>query len=143
MARERPPYQPPTAERDRVWVNRVPARRRVAIKGVPAGRFLEVVQALVKEMNGRGWEAALVPDSLQEFAPRPLVWLQAGQWDDCEVCEAWLELGVQGLKAFAGGRQTFSGLQMLLPVRAGGGGDDGGLFEENSMRRWCGQQLVE
>jgi hypothetical protein len=96
-ARERTPYQPPSAERDRLWVNRTPARRRLTVKGVPAGRFLEVMQALVKEMNEKGWEAALVPETFQEFTPRTLLWLQAGKWDECEVCEAWLELGVKGL----------------------------------------------
>jgi len=109
---------------------------------VPAGRFLEVMQALVKEMNERGWEAALVPETFQEFTPRTLMWLQAGKWDDCEVCEAWLELGVEGLKAFTGGRQTFSGLQLVQPVGAVGCGD-GGLYEKNCMRLRCGQQLVE
>ena len=109
---------------------------------MPAGRFLEVVQALVKEMNGRGWEAALVPETFQEFAPRTLLWLQAGQWDECEVCEVWVELGAEGLRAFAGGRQTFERLQLLQPVRMQGELARK-LWEDNLLRLRSGEPLVE
>ena len=30
----RPPYLPPSTERDRLWINRRPARRRLCVKGV-------------------------------------------------------------------------------------------------------------